>query len=226
MKISVYDTMIFDCDGVLLNSNPIKAKAMFDAASHWGEEAASELVTFHNSRGGIARWIKFEHFFQAILGRVDDYSDDMALLQQRYTSRVRDRLAACEKAEGVTDLLAGLRASGTKLFVVSGADQKELRDILTHHGLAVYFDGIFGAPDNKIDIINREMAEDRITGRRLFLGDSHYDMEAAQKTGCDFIFVAGWSEVEDPEKTFRDLGAPVIDRLADLQLTMEGQGQS
>lgn len=39
-----YRTLVFDCDGVLLNSNMVKTQAFYSTALPYGEKAAKELV--------------------------------------------------------------------------------------------------------------------------------------------------------------------------------------
>lgn len=78
---------------------------------------------------------------------------------------------------------------------MSGGDQIELREIFAARGLEGYFDGgIFGSPDSKDVILEREIAAGTIHTPALFLGDSRYDHIAATRAGLDFAFVSGWSE--------------------------------
>ena len=49
-----YNTLIFDCDGVILNSNNIKSKAFYDVALPYGVKAAEELYTYHIKNNGIS----------------------------------------------------------------------------------------------------------------------------------------------------------------------------
>jgi beta-phosphoglucomutase-like phosphatase (HAD superfamily) len=42
-----YKTLVFDCDGVILNSNRIKTEAFGQVAMQFGADAAKELVRFH-----------------------------------------------------------------------------------------------------------------------------------------------------------------------------------
>lgn len=70
--------------------------------------------------------------------------------------------------------------------------------IFAARGLDHLFDGgIFGGPDNKDVILPREMEGGAIRTPALFLGDSRYDFEAAQRAGLDFVFVSGWTEVKE-----------------------------
>ena len=62
MKFSIkdYETIIFDCDGVILNSNNIKIQAFYETALIYGHDLANELVKYHIENGGISRYQKFE----------------------------------------------------------------------------------------------------------------------------------------------------------------------
>ena len=64
MKITDYKTIVFDCDGVVLDSNKIKTQAFFNSAISYGEIKAQELVNYHIERGGVSRYKKFEWFIE------------------------------------------------------------------------------------------------------------------------------------------------------------------
>ena len=85
-------------------------------------------------------------------------------------------------------------------MIVSGGDQSELREIFAIRQLAALFDGgIFGSPDNKDEILARELSNQNIKLPALFLGDSKYDFQAATKANLDFVFLSSWSDVKDSE---------------------------
>ena len=64
MDLDKYHTIIFDCDGVILNSNFQKIEAYRKAAISFGanEEQAQALVDHHVALTGISRHIKFKYF--------------------------------------------------------------------------------------------------------------------------------------------------------------------
>lgn len=195
IALNQYKTLVFDCDGVVLNSNKIKTQAFYEATKHYGHEAAQALVDYHICNGGISRYSKFEYFFNEILKQeIEAKVFDNILLH--FAQIVKEQLVRCEVAEGLDQLR--IYTKSAKWLIVSGGDQTELREIFLIRGIETYFDGgIFGSPDNKAEILQREVAKGNIIAPALFIGDSKYDYKVAKVAGLDFAFVSNWTEVED-----------------------------
>lgn len=195
LPLSDYATLIFDCDGVLLDSNKVKTEAFYQAALPFGEKAAQSLADYHVANGGISRYKKFAYFLEHI---ADTSIKNITLedLLHCYAENVRSGLLSCEVATGLCELRK--KTSNTRWLIVSGGDQVELREILAQRELDILFDGgIFGSPDIKESILSREKCNGNILAPALFLGDSKYDYGAAQNANIDFIFMSDWSEVEN-----------------------------
>lgn len=206
MNLTQYQTLVFDCDGVILNSNKVKTEAFFKAALPYGEAAAHKLVDYHVSRGGISRYKKFEWFVQQVVAGKS--GPDLPQLLAAYANEVRHGLLTCEIAPGLAELRANTQHCNW--LIVSGGDQQELREVFAERGLDHFFDGgIFGSPDSKESILDRELATENIKQPALFLGDSKYDYRAAQTAGLDFIFLSQWSEVKDYQTWCELLGLKI-----------------
>lgn len=197
-----YATLVFDCDGVVLDSNRLKTEAFRAAALPWGAAAAQALVVHHTAHGGVSRFAKFRHFLDHILpahapGAVPGRDGpDLEALLDAYAQAVRDGLMTCAVAEGLERLRAA--TPDARWMIVSGGAETELRAVFAARGLDGYFDGgIFGSPDSKDEILARELASGNIRQPALFLGDSRYDHQAARAAGLDFVFVSGWTELRD-----------------------------
>lgn len=195
MNIQDYSTLVFDCDGVVLDSNKVKTEAFRQAALPYGAAAAQALVDWHVANGGISRYLKFEHFLANIVP-AGAQGPDLQTLLDSYARAVREGLMACDVAPGLEELRR--QTPGARWLIVSGGDQAELREIFAARGLDRLFDGgIFGSPDSKDTILDRELGTGNITMPALFLGDSTYDYRASHGAGLDFVFLYGWSEVKD-----------------------------
>ncbi|RRQ24067.1 HAD family hydrolase [Guyparkeria sp. SCN-R1] len=201
MSYSTYRTLVFDCDGVVLNSNRCKTDAFYQATLPYGEAAAKAMVDYHRANGGISRYTKFAYFLEEIAPRHAAHSagPDLDGLLENYASEVRQELMRCEVAPGLRALRE--KTPDARWLIVSGGDQNELRDVFADRGLSELFDGgIFGSPDTKDEILARELDTQVIRQPALFLGDSKYDHEAASAAGFDFVFLSGWTEVSGWEE--------------------------
>lgn len=214
MKLDRYNSFVFDCDGVLLDSNAIKTDAFFQAALPYGEAAAKALVEYHKAHGGISRFVKFEYLFKTLLGR-DDYEADLKTVLESYGVIVRQKLFECRETPGMRDFLKALPKEARKI-VVSGGMQSELREVFKQRKLAGFFDAIYGSPDTKAQILQRESEAGNLKEPAVFFGDSRLDYEAAKAFGMDFVFVVDHTEFADWQHFFADKPVTIAAHLGDL----------
>ena len=188
---------MFDCDGVVLDSNITKIDSYFRTAKKLGatDVQAQMLVDHHVKFGGISRYPKFVWYIEKVLNEkttktaVQEYLDAFSLAVKRGLMR-------CKIADGLHALRN--KIPDAKWLVVSGGDQQEIRDLFDKRELAHLFDsGLFGSPDNKDEILVREKENGNIKFPALFIGDSKYDYESSTRAGLDFIFLSDWTDVPD-----------------------------
>jgi phosphoglycolate phosphatase-like HAD superfamily hydrolase len=193
--LSNFKCWVFDCDGVLLDSNRVKTEAFGTAVQDYGQDPADALVSYHIENGGISRFKKFDYFFATILGRPPKQGELDTVLE-RFSDATIQGLRTCADAEGLRDLLNAIPPDVPRI-VVSGGAQSELRAIFEERGLAQYFTAIYGSPDTKEVILNRERDNGIVSDPAIFIGDSRYDYEAATHCGLKFIFLHEWTEFTD-----------------------------
>ncbi|MBC7755963.1 MAG: HAD family hydrolase [Bdellovibrio sp.] len=202
IDLSAYKTIVFDCDGVVLNSNQTKIDAYFAVAKKMGgtDAQAQAFVDHHVAKGSFPRNGKTEYYLTEIVKQpVTD-----AIMQQ-YMQAFEDvldvTLMQCEIAAGLDTLKAATPQATWMLL--SGGDQAELRRIFSRRtvgnvNLGQLFEaGIFGGPDKKDDVLAREITNGNLKFPALFVGDSKYDHQAASRAGLDFVFLSDWTEVSD-----------------------------
>ena len=199
-KLNSYKNLIFDCDGIILNSNKIKTEAFREVVFHFGNEAAEELVKFHVMNGGISRYEKFNYFFETISSNLnlDKKSINVEKLIENYGSKVAKKLEICEVSN---QIMQYRKYSDGVWYIVSGSDQNELIKIFRKRQLINIFNGgIYGSPLSK-DEIFKNIFKDKMDeiSKSLYIGDSKYDYLAAKKIGLDFVFLSKWSEFKDIE---------------------------
>jgi phosphoglycolate phosphatase-like HAD superfamily hydrolase len=212
MNLTNYQTLVFDCDGVVLNSNKVKTEAFYKAALPYGKVAAKLLVEYHVARGGISRYKKFEWFMREVQGQE---GPDVNQLLDAYANEVKQGLLSCDIAEGLFELRK--KSANANWLIASGGDQDELRSVFAERGLAELFDGgIFGSPDSKDIILSREIKSGNIRNSALFIGDSKYDILAAKKAKIDILFVNNWSEFSNHEEYCTLHSVPILSSLSSL----------
>ncbi len=192
--LSKYNSIIFDCDGVILNSNNIKSNAFYETVKDFGVEFALQLYNYHIENGGISRYAKFEYFEKVILK--NQFNVNRINLLEKFSAIIIDSLINCEIMEGIDSLRSA--NPNCHWSVISGGDELELNYIFQKKNIEHYFDNrIFGSPKNKYEIIEREKSSGNYQAHTLFIGDSKLDFEVAKYFNFDFVFVSQWTELKD-----------------------------
>jgi phosphoglycolate phosphatase-like HAD superfamily hydrolase len=188
-----YKVAIFDCDGVILDSNKIKSEAFALALLDEEPALVKEFVEYHQKHGGISRYIKFEHFFKNIK-KQSNYAQALANALTRYATLSKEGLLECSEISGVRNVLEYFNVLKIPCYVASGGDQQEVREVFQRRNLAVYFNGIFGSPLSKIDNLSLLKREGKLPLPGVFFGDARSDMQAAQEYDLNFVYISGVSE--------------------------------
>ncbi len=212
LDLERYRSVVFDCDGVLLDSNLVKTEAFRRAVGHYGHDVTEKLVEHHVTNGGISRFKKFAYFFEVLLGRAP-HEGEMEDVLARFSAATKQGLVDCDEAPKLREILSSIPEDRPRL-VVSGGAQDELHEVFSKRGLTPYFTAIFGSPDTKEEILSREIANGNLLEPALYIGDSRYDYLAAKACGLDFVFVSGWTEFSGWEDFCADKNIRVFESVS------------
>ena len=187
-----YQVLIFDCDGVLIDSNQMKSDAFYNVIKPISISHAEDLREFNIKNGGKSRYIKFNYIIEKIkkdlpekIVKINDLLDEYSnIVKQGYV--LSDLSLICMNYE---------KKNNAVWYIASGSDQAELREILSEIGISDFFEGIFGSPKDKNEIIKDLSAS--FSEKILFFGDSQYDYICAKNNNIDFIFINEWSELKN-----------------------------
>ena len=198
-----YKTIIFDCDGVVLNSNKIKTDAFYKIALPYGKSVAEDFQNYHKINGGISRYEKFDYLINELIPRFKYKQISKNLLLEEFDELTFNDLKYCEVAENLDKLK--LNTKNINWLIVSGADQNQIKSILKFKKIESFFNsGIFGSPDTKFEIIAREIKKNNIKYPVLYFGDSKLDYIVSKFFKIDFIFLSEWTEFKDWKKFFKN----------------------
>lgn len=195
--VADYPTYVFDCDGVILDSNSLKSEAFRALASPFGAAAADALLEYHHRHGGVSRQQKLAWFLDSVLGL---RGTERELLEARmlgdFGRICSERLADCPTVPGVEAFLRSLPRAA-RAFVVSGGAQSEVEAALQARDLSRHFVSILGNPASKRQNMQQLRAAGLFARGGLYFGDAELDMELAGEFALDFVFVYGVSEWRD-----------------------------
>ncbi|MDA8920562.1 HAD hydrolase-like protein [Porticoccaceae bacterium] len=209
---------LFDCDGVLLDSNKLKIQALADALFAVGASKEFTGLATENFRRnfGISR---LDHFktFESI--ESESFTLTARLSAQAisiYSEKVVSLYRECANITATEDYISGL-PSDEDIFVVSASDQNELRSILPSRFSKVWAINIFGGPTSKIDNIGNILA-DRSRENAVLYGDSIHDAQAAKFHGIEFYGVSQYAADADALCVFcGDHNMPVVENCMQIK---------
>lgn len=196
--MKAYDFVVFDCDGVVLQSNQVKSNAFAAALNGEPAEAVAAFVAYHKAHGGISRYQKFAYYFEQMQPREHAKAATQQALE-KYATIVQTELLHCPLIPAVEQYLQQLNRAGTPCAINSGGDEQELHGVFAHRDLARYFKHIFGSPTGKQENMQRLKDLGFMQGSGVMFGDSKSDWLAAQAFGLDFVFITHETEWHDEQ---------------------------
>ena len=182
MKIS---TIIFDFDGVILESVSIKSEA-FKKLFSFVPDHVDEIVRFHVENGGMSRFEKFQYIYKNII-KEDLTDEQFQFLSDRFTQLVLENILNAPFVDGARSFLEHYH-SRLHLYIVSATPDDELKFIVKKRQLEPFFKGVCGSPTKKYDNIKKILDKsNRPKDSIFYIGDAINDWQAAQSAGISFI---------------------------------------
>lgn len=202
--------VVFDFDGVLVDSNRIKREAYFQVFH--GLHADEVIARCLNERPQAHR---YEHIRTIVghlmaVGRLRGHTDPGQYVDHygaEYTRICEAETARCDEIRGASSVLSAL-AADCPLYINSSTWEASLRRVVGRRGWRGLFRGVLGAPRSKVENLQSIMLwETADAGDLVFVGDGHGDQEAALAAGCRFV------GIRNEQNDFQQQS---IDSLADL----------
>lgn len=209
------DAVVFDFDGTLVDSNALKAEAFGKLYESEGPEVVQAVMEYHREHEGISRFVKFRYWEEVLLGRPWSEAQGEELSKQ-YSILVREAVIQAPYLPGALASLEALH-SALPLYVASGTPEAELQEIVDCRGLNGYFQGVYGTPQTKAEILNRIAQLHGTPSRILMIGDARADWEGAQQSGVLFLGVHAQGEPAPFDATVRTV--PDLTRLLELRVS-------
>jgi len=202
--------IIFDFDGVIVESVDIKTKAFARLFEHEGKVVVEKVVDYHLKNGGVSRFDKFRYFYQEILQRPLP-GHRFEELCRRFSQLVMDEVVKAPYVKGSKEFLDDYY-NVYQCFVATATPQEEIAEIIKQREMTAYFKGVSGAPKKK-DVIVREILDGYSLKPQevIYVGDAMSDYHAACENSVRFI-----ARIHDNESIFKGIECTKIMDLTDL----------
>ncbi|WP_227394244.1 pyrophosphatase PpaX [Jeotgalibacillus aurantiacus] len=185
--MSKIDTVLFDLDGTLINTNDLIISSFLHVMDHYypGEYGKEDVLKFMGPP-----------LFDSFNALNPEKTEEMMAFYREYNLRMHDELVT--GFEGVEQTVKALHDKGIKLAIVSTK-----RNDVVHKGLKLmkldpYFDVVIGLDDVEHAKPHPEPLEKALTllgskpEQAIMVGDNHHDIEGGQNAGTKTAAVA-WS---------------------------------
>lgn len=214
---------LLDVDGTLIDSNDAHARSWLDVLREFDYD-----VTYAQIRGLIG--MGGDKLVRALTGLDVDTGKGKQLATRRMAVFSADYLPSLGPTPGASDLIARLREDGLQPVIATSAKEQELNALLEQAGLndliqrrTTSDDADESKPDP--DIVHAALERGKLRPSETFmLGDTPYDIEAAERAGVGSIALrcGGWwaddalggaiAIYEDPADLVRHYGRSPLGR--------------
>lgn len=178
--------LIYDFDGVICDSVNIKTDAFLELYKNENSVIKSQIKKYHLDNGGVSRFEKIK-YFETILLKKKYSKKNIKLLTDYFGELVKGKVISSKYINGVLDFLK-INFINSKQFICTGTPEFEIKEILKKREINYLFDGVFGSPNSKTEIINNIITDNSIKNSDcIFFGDTMTDYNASIETGVSFI---------------------------------------
>lgn len=188
MSVLVRNAVVFDLDGVLVDSHETMGRAFAVAYAEVVGDGPAPFAEYQRYQG---------MYFPEIMRRMGLPAElERPFVRESY--RLADQVPVCP---GVFDLLEALRYQGVRMAVATGKAGPRARSLLTTLGLIEYFDQVVGSdevvnPKPAPDIVVRALSLMGAGPEGAFMvGDAPADMRSARGAGITSV-AATWATVD------------------------------
>ncbi len=213
MMLDSYDVIILDCDGVIFDSNLLKVKAFKKALNKYNSDVVEAFSKYFKNNFGTSRYYLTRVFIEEFLNQTFD-----EVLYQQILKDYGDSCVFLYKESDFTnEFMKFLQCyKNKKLYIASGGDEVELNEVFKAKNIHNYFNGIFGSPRKKSDLV-AEILMKNPEKKFIMIGDAKSDFLASQSNEIDFIYMSQYSLVQETMRELsKEYSFKMINNLGDL----------
>lgn len=180
------DAILFDFDGVLVDSVNIKRDAFAKLYVEYGEDIVKKVLEHQEINTGMYRFEKFRYFHREFLGK-ELLPRDLEILNKKFSRLVKQSVIGANEIPHAKKTLDRL-SKRIPLHLISATPEEELKQIISARKMGGYFWSIHGSPLEKVThIVNIIEQYNYKSQNVLMIGDTVADYTASLKAGITFL---------------------------------------
>jgi len=179
--------VVFDFDGVLLESTGIKTWAFGELYKKYGKEVQDKVVEYQMNNGGVNRADKFRYFHEVILN-LEISNSEVNSLSNKFRELIFEKLKLAPVTLFSSEVLSLLKKKEFLLYCISASPTEELNEILEYKKLRNFFIMTYGGPNSKeknFELLS--LGEDICFSDMVYIGDSKIDLISSSNKNINFI---------------------------------------
>ena len=131
-----FKNIIFDFDGVILDSLDCKTDAFYQMYLPYGKGIASKVREYHISNGGVSRFEKFKIWYKEYL-QIDLSEEEIKDLANEFSKLVFEKVINSNPVPGVFEFIKRYH-NDFNFYIISGTPHSEIKKICNAIGISDY----------------------------------------------------------------------------------------
>ena len=194
-------TIIFDFDGVILDSNHLKEKAFADIFNKYGVSIKNKVVKYHRNNLGLSRYNKFKFIHKNYLKKKID-NKILTNLSFQFSNIIFNKIIKVDFIPGTYKFISK-NLNKYDLHISSATPLKELIKICRKKKIYSYFKSINGYPQTKKEHIKFIIEKNNLNKKEIvYIGDSINDLKAAKSFNINFILLGKKKNINGYKKIY------------------------
>lgn len=178
-----FKKIIFDFDGVIINSHVVKSNAFKHIFKKYSKNIAIQAYKYHLNNIGKSRFIKFKYILKKNFKKFN--AKQIINLNNEFDKYCNERIKNLKISKYLLFFL-NEHYRKVKFYISTGTPNNLIRKLVKKKKIKKYFTAIYGSPKTKVDHI-KSIIKKTDKKKILFIGDSNEDYLSAKKLKIVFL---------------------------------------
>lgn len=178
------NTLVFDFDGTLVDSNHIKYNCFFLTTKNF-KEHHEKLNDIISNNINFDRYDIIREFGKQV--KIPNKEIENLILS--YNMLVTNQINQAKEIEGSSKIIDLANKHRMNIYINSATPILELKKTVRYRRIAILDENIFGKPNSKIKNMQEIVSKEKDKSHILFVGDGILDKQCAENFKIDFACI-------------------------------------